>query len=97
MITIMFKLAYIEDCLKPVVSTIEKQRPTQGTKNIKILHENAKPHVAKVVQEYLNNEGIGIINHPQYSPDLAPCNFWIFNKIKQHLTDNKDVQTRLQR
>ena len=85
--------SYIEYCLKPVVSAIEKQRPTSGTKNMKILHDNAKPHVAKVVQEYLNNEGIAIIDHPPYSPDLAPCDFWLFSKIKQHLTDHKDVQS----
>ena len=30
---------YIEDCLEPVVSAIEKQRPTSGTKNMEILHE----------------------------------------------------------
>jgi histone-lysine N-methyltransferase SETMAR len=57
------------------------------------LHDNAKPHVAKVVQEYLSNEGIKIIDHPPYSPDLAPCDFWLFGKIKQHLTDHKDVQS----
>ena len=83
---------YVEDCLKPV-SAIEKQRPTSGTKNMKISHDNAKHHFAKVVREYLNNEGIGIIDHPPYSTDLAPCDFWLFSKIKQHQIDNKDVQS----
>ena len=84
---------YIEDCLKPVVRAIEKQRPMSGTKNMKILHDNAKPHVAKDVQDYLKNESIAIIDHPPYSPDLAPCDFWLFSKIKQNLTDHKDVQS----
>lgn len=84
---------YIEDCLKPVVCAIQKQRSKTGTKSMKILHDNAKPHVAKVVQEYLNSEGIGRIDHPPYSPDLAPCDFWLFSKIKLHLTDHKDVQS----
>ena len=32
---------YIEDFLKPIVSAIEKQLPTSGSKYLKILHKNA--------------------------------------------------------
>ena len=49
--------------------------------------------MTKVVREYLNNEGIAINDHPPYLPGLAPCDFWLFSKIKQHLTDIKDVQS----
>ena len=84
---------YIEDWLKPVVGAIEKQLLTSGTKNMKILNDNAKPHVAKIVRKYLNNKGIGIIDHPLYWPDLAPCDFWLFSQDKQHLTDTEDVQS----
>ena len=26
--------------------------------------------------------GIKTVRHPPYSPDLAPCNFWLFPKLK---------------
>ena len=29
--------------------------------------------------------GIKIVPHPPYSPDLAPCDFWLFHKLKENL------------
>ena len=26
--------------------------------------------------------GINTVRHPPYSPDLAPCDFWLFPKLK---------------
>ena len=26
--------------------------------------------------------GIQTVRHPPYSPDLAPCDFWLFRKIR---------------
>ena len=26
--------------------------------------------------------GINTVPHPQYSPDLAPCDFWLFPKLR---------------
>ena len=70
-----------------------QERPTTGLKNMKILHDNAKPHVAKIVKTYLQNEGITIIDHPPYSPDLAPSDFWLFSKLKRCLTSHEDVES----
>ena len=28
--------------------------------------------------------GINTVPHPPYSPDLAPCNFWLFPKLRGH-------------
>jgi len=44
---------YVEKVLKPALRAVRQQRPTSGTTNFKILHDNAKPHVAKKVKEYL--------------------------------------------
>ena len=84
---------YIKNCLKPVIACLEDQRPSTGAKNLKILHDNAKPHVAKIVKTYLESEGITTIDHPPYSPDLAPCDFWLFDKIKQQLTDHETAES----
>ena len=27
--------------------------------------------------------GIKTVPHPPYRPDLAPCNFWLFPKLKE--------------
>lgn len=84
---------YIKNCLKPAIACVEEQRPSSGAKNIKILHDNAKPHVAKIVKAHLESVGITIIDHPPYSPDLAPCDFWLFDRIKQQLTDHEDAES----
>ena len=51
---------YIENCLKPVIRVVNGQRPTSGTTSMKILHDNARPHVTKTVKDCLNQAGITI-------------------------------------
>ena len=31
--------------------------------------------------------GINTVPQPPYSPDLAPCDFWLFPKLKENLRD----------
>ena len=38
-----------------------------------------------VVIDYLTKVGIETVPHPSYSPDLAPCDFWLFPKLKEKL------------
>ena len=33
------------------------------------------------------------MNHPPYSPDLAPSDFWLFDYIKKRLTFNPDAKS----
>ncbi|CAF2977648.1 unnamed protein product [Rotaria sp. Silwood2] len=81
---------YIENCLKPVVKEIWKQRKSAGTKGIKLLQDNARPHIHSDVINYLTEEDIIIMSHPPYSPDLAPCDYWLNDYIKRNLTDQSD-------
>jgi histone-lysine N-methyltransferase SETMAR len=78
---------YVENVLGPLIETLKSQTPTSGTKNMKILHDNARPHVHENVKNFLNTNHMTIIDHPAYSPDLAPCDFWLFNEIKKRLPD----------
>ncbi|CAF3408292.1 unnamed protein product [Rotaria socialis] len=80
---------YINNCLQPLVNEIKKQRPSSGTHAIKIHHDNARPHVHKDVSTYLESQGIMKMLQPPNSPDLAPCDFWLFDLIKQNLTDQR--------
>ncbi|CAF4840010.1 unnamed protein product [Rotaria socialis] len=78
---------------KPVVKEIRKQRKSNGTKGIKLLHDNASPHRHSDVINYLTEEGINIIPHPPYSSDLALCDYWLNYYIKQNLTDQPDEKS----
>jgi histone-lysine N-methyltransferase SETMAR len=84
---------YIENCLKPVILAIKNDRIVSGTKQMKILHDNARPHVHQNVDNFLKDNGIAKIQHPPYSPDLAPCDFWLFDMLKKELTSQPDARS----
>ena len=43
--------------------------------------DNAPVHNSNLVTDYLIKMGIKTLPHPPYSPDLAPCDFWLFPKL----------------
>ena len=47
--------------------------------------DNAPVNNSILVTDYLNKMGIETVPHPLYSSDLAPCNFWLFPKLKEKL------------
>ncbi|CAF3379437.1 unnamed protein product, partial [Rotaria sp. Silwood2] len=83
---------YIENCLKPVINEIRKQEKLSGTKGIKLLHDNGSSHTHRDVIDYLTEEGIEIMPHPPYSPDLVPCDFWLNDYIKRNVTDQENEE-----
>jgi histone-lysine N-methyltransferase SETMAR len=50
-----------------------------------LLHDNARPHAAARTQAMLQEVGWEVFEHPAYSPDLAPCDFHLFPKLKEFL------------
>ncbi|CAF1523449.1 unnamed protein product [Didymodactylos carnosus] len=83
---------YINQCLRPLIDEIKRQRPSHGTRGIKIHYDSGRPHVHKDVTDYPESEGFTIIQHPANSPDLSPCDFWLFDLIKENLNDQDDSQ-----
>ena len=45
-------------------------------------HDNAPPHVAGRVREYLVVNHMNVLTHPPYSPDLAPCDFFFISEVE---------------
>ena len=45
--------------------------------------------MASNVINFINSHSITIIDHSQYSPDLALCDYWLFDYIKQNLDDEE--------
>jgi len=48
-------------------------------------HDNAPSHTLLVVQQFLAEESIPVINQPPFSPDLALSDFWLFPTLKMSL------------
>jgi transposase len=75
---------YINTILIPLV----ERRSAHGTANERklIVHaDNARPHTAKVSTQFLAENRMKPAPHPPYSPDLAPCDFYLFGYVKQRL------------
>jgi hypothetical protein len=37
------------------------------------------------MKQFLADKRIPVLDHPPYSPDLAPCDFYLFPKVKSAL------------
>ena len=46
------------------------------------LLDNTPVHNSILVADYLTKMGIKTAPHPPYSPDLAPCDYWLFPKLR---------------
>ena len=44
--------------------------------------DNAPVHNSILVTNYLTKMGIKTLPQPPYRPDLAPCDFWLFPKLR---------------
>ena len=44
--------------------------------------DNAPVHNTILVADYLTKMGIKTVPHRPYSPELAPCDFWLFPKLR---------------
>ncbi len=65
---------------------------TTGKNKLKGLilhHDNASSHTSKLTTSYLKEKKVDILPHPPYSPDLSPCDFYLFPKIKKELKNKK--------
>ncbi len=47
-----------------------------------LLHDNACPHTAAIVQQFLAKKGVAQLSYPPYLPDLTPPPIFRFPKIK---------------
>ena len=57
-------------------------------------HDNTPAHVSHLLQNFLAKHQITRVTQPHYSPDLVPCDFWLFPKLKSPL-EGKRFQTMI--
>ena len=80
---------YKNSVLKKVKEFYNKKRPSNGWSGVHLLHDNASSHKCGVVMSFLASEKVKVLNHPPYSPDLSPCDFFLFPRLKKMLSGNK--------
>ena len=57
--------------------------------------DNAPVHNSILVTDYLTKMDIKTVPQPPYSPNLAPCDFWLFSKLKENLEEMKEAVTEV--
>ena len=80
---------YRESVLTQLVDFYQKRRLCTGVRGIKLLHDNAPAHKSATVQKYLKESGLNVLDHPPYSPDLSPRDFWLFPRLKEMLAGHR--------
>ena len=67
----------------------ELKRPQYAKRHDKVifLHDNARPHVAKVVKDTLEALQWDVLPHPPYSPDIAPSDYHLFRSMTHGLAE----------
>ena len=63
-------------------SVREKRRELWETKSWLLHHDNAPAHNALSIQQFFAENNIAVLEQPPYLPDLAPCDFFLFPKLK---------------
>lgn len=59
-----------------------ENRPHLRPERIILQHDNARPHVARPTRETIQDLGWEVLEHPPYSPDLAPSDCFLFGQLK---------------
>lgn len=76
---------YIDICIPQVIENWLILHPRLKTSQLFWHHDNASSHKAIVTLDFFAENSIQVLPHPPYSPDLAPCDFFVFPKVKEQL------------
>ena len=74
---------YYQQVLHRLREAVRRKRPDMwAAKNFQLHHDNAPAHSAHVIHAFLAKNSMSLVRQVPYSPDLAPCDFWLFPKLK---------------
>lgn len=89
--------AYYADLLRQLRDSIKAKRRGKLSAGVLLLHDNASSHTSHLAKAAVHQCGFEELPHPPYSPDLAPSDFHLFPKLKEHLrgkrfADNNELK-----
>ena len=79
--------AYYVEVLRKLRAKLAEKRPGKLHRGILFHHDNTPAHSSQIVRDVLREFRWELLPHPPYSPDLAPSDFFLFPKLKEHLKD----------
>ena len=83
-------------------SAREKRGELWETRSWLLHHDNASAHNALEIREFVAKNNIAVLEQQPYSPDLAPCDFFLFPKLKEvikgtRFQDSEAIKTAVMR
>ncbi|UYV77295.1 hypothetical protein LAZ67_15000398 [Cordylochernes scorpioides] len=80
---------------------IRNKRRVKLSKGVLFLHDNARPHTSCKTVSTIIKLGFEVLEHPAYSPYLAPSDYFLFGLLKKELKgkrfdSDEDVQKVVQ-
>ena len=77
---------YYLEVLKRLCERVRQKRPELFANSSWILHhDNASANTKLSAREFSATKQITVLEHPAYSSDLAPSDFFLFSKVKEIL------------
>ncbi len=91
------------DSLRAMREAVRCKRPALwADQSFVLLQDNASPHTSNQTLAYFHSVQLDLWAHPQYSPDLSPCDYWAFPLLKSKLKGHRfqsleDLKTAIRR
>lgn len=76
---------YYANLLSQAREAVVQKRRGKLARGVLFLQDNAPVHTARVARQALKDTGFSEIDHPPYSPDLAPSDYFLFSNLKKDL------------
>ena len=80
---------YKNSVLKKVKEFYNKKRPSKRWSESTFYMTTPPLISVTLLSLFLVSEKVKVLNHPPYSPDLSPCDFFLFRRLKKMLSGNE--------
>jgi len=84
-------------CYQSAKAVYWSKRRGMPIRNVILLHDNTRPHTALLIRNKLEEMCWETLEHLSYSPDLSPCEYFLFEPLKElfgakRFTINEEVE-----
>ena len=76
---------YYANVIKQLRVAMKEKRKGKLAAGVLLLHDNAPVHKSRIAQAAARECKFEQLNHPPYSPDLAPSDYYLFRNLKSYL------------
>ena len=80
---------YYASIIKQLRSVILEKQRTKVSHGVLLLDDNAPIYKCNIVQAAIQQACFIALNHPAYSPDIAPSGYHLFSNLKKFLSGKK--------